>query len=53
MNINKIKALFIYVGFLDKCKMILPFVSSGGLFLQFGLSLADTVQPPNLFIHLI
>lgn len=43
MNINKIKALFVYVGFLDKCKTILPF----------GLSQADTIQPPNLFIHLI
>lgn len=32
MNINKIKALFIYVGFLDKCKTILPFVSSGDYF---------------------
>lgn len=52
MNIKKIKALFIYVGFLDKCKTILPFIPLG-TFLQFGLSQADTIQPPDLFIHLI
>lgn len=32
MNINKVKALFIYVGFLDKCKKTLPFVFSGDYF---------------------
>lgn len=35
MNINKIKALFIHVGFLDKCKMILLFVFCGDCFCSF------------------
>lgn len=44
MNINKIKAMFIYVGFLDKCKMILPFVFCGDYFCSFDFQTPSSRQ---------